>query len=84
MTDARRNSFNGSAKDLSLDESIFLDMEEPPITLGYTQNQSNYGGYGLSLGYGHMTAELSDGSHIGLKYYDQSSVDEEFTVKMYI
>ncbi len=42
-----------------------------------------YGGFGLSLGYGHMMTEVVDNKNLALRYYDVANVDIAFAVKMY-
>jgi hypothetical protein len=45
--------------------------------------QSTYGGYGLSLGYGHMMTEVEN-NNIVVRYYEIEKVDVAFSIKMFV
>lgn len=61
-----------------------IETKERNIAFDSQQHQANYGGFGLSLGYGHMTAEMIDNRKLVLRYYDVANVDVRFAVKMFV
>jgi hypothetical protein len=60
---------------------ILETVKEKPPTFG---SQSTYGGFGLSLGYGHMMTEVVDNRNLAVRYYDIANVDVGFAIKMFV